>query len=482
VGDGRLDEARQGGSDGTGDGIGGGRGHAVVVGGSIAGLLAAAALARHAGRVTIVERDRYPDRPEPRKGVPQSRHTHLLLESGLLAVERFLPGLEAELVAAGALQVRSPTEVLQNMRGRWFGRGPATSTTLCLTRPLLEHGVRTRVLAHPRITAVQGTDVVGLAGTAQRVTGVRLRERGGERAGSDPTELPTELPTQLPTELAADLVVDASGRTSHTPEWLERLGVARPTEDRVESGIGYATRVYRDGSDGALTDARLVYLVGDTTGAVIVPVEPAGTHMITFVTPRGAALPTEPGAFEALADRQPHPLVRQWIDEAEPVSPVYGYLRTENVRRAYDRTVPDGLLVTGDALCALNPVFGQGMSTAALAAVALDESLAAGSSNRRTQAALLAASGDAWAISTGADKARPGVTGNAAHQSLRDRFTGWYLARVQERCGVDPEVQDTFRQVLALVAPPTRLFRPAVLRSVLFEKGAPADAAPPLRL
>lgn len=477
MGDGRVDEARQGNGEGLGDGIGGGRGHAVVVGGSIAGLLAAVALARHAGRVTIVERDRYPDRPEPRKGVPQSRHTHLLLESGLLAIERFLPGLEVELLAAGALQVRSPTDYLQNMRGRWFGRGPAISTTLCLTRPLLEHGVRTRVLAHPGIRAVQGTDVVGLTGTAERVTGVLLRERGGERAGAEPTELPT-----VPTELAADLVVDASGRSSHTSEWLERLGGIRPAEDRVVSGIGYATRVYRDGSDGALTDARLVYLVGETMGAVIVPVEPAGTHMITFATPRGEALPTAPGAFEALADRQPHPLVRQWIDEAEPVSPVYGYLRTENVRRAYDRTVPEGLLVTGDALCALNPVFGQGMSTAALAAVALDESLAAGTSNRRTQAALLAASGHAWAISTGADKARPGVTGNAANQSLRDRFTGWYLARVQERCGVNPEVQDTFRQVLALVAPPTELFRPAVLRSVLFEKGAPADAAPPLRL
>ncbi|MGI5186567.1 NAD(P)/FAD-dependent oxidoreductase [Promicromonospora sp. CA-289599] len=479
MGDGRLDEVRQDHGDGIGDdGIGDGRGHAVVVGGSLAGLLAAVALARHAGRVTMVERDRYPDRPEPRKGVPQSRHTHLLLESGLLAIERFLPGLEAELVAAGALQVRSPTDYLQHMRGRWFGRGPASSTTLCLTRPLLEHGVRTRVLAHPRITALQGTDVVGLTGTAERVTGVLLRERGGERAGAEPSQLPTTLPTTL----AADLVVDASGRSSHTPEWLERLGVARPAEDRVESGIGYTTRVYRDGTDGALTDARLVYLVGETMGAVIVPVEPAGTHMVTFATPRGEALPTAPGAFEALADRQPHPLVRQWIDEAEPVSPVYGYLRTENVRRAYDRTVPEGLLVTGDALCALNPVFGQGMSTAALAAVALDESVAAGSSNRRTQAALLAASGHAWAISAGADKARPGVTGNAANQSLRDRFTGWYLARVQERCGVNPEVQATFRQVLALMAPPTELFRPAVLRSVLFEKGAPADAAPPLRL
>jgi 2-polyprenyl-6-methoxyphenol hydroxylase-like FAD-dependent oxidoreductase len=455
-------------------GIGHGNGHAVVVGGSIAGLLAAVALAGHAERVTLVERDRYPERPEPRRGVPQSKHTHILLESGLQAMGRFLPGLEDELVAAGAQQVRSPTDYLQNMRDRWFGRGAAASTTLCLTRPLLEHGVRDRVLAHPRITTVLGTDVVGLTGSAERVTGVLLRERGGERGGEgDGAE---------PVELAADLVVDASGRSSRMPEWLGRLGAARPAEDRVESGIGYVTRAYRDGSDGALTDARLVYLVGETIGAVIVPVEPAGTHMITFATPRGEALPTDPEAFEALADRQVHPLVRQWIDKAEPVSPVFGYLRTENVRRAYDRVVPEGLLVTGDALCALNPVFGQGMSTAALDAVALDESLAAGRPNRATQAALLAASAQAWAISTGADKVRPGVTGNAAGRSLGDKVSSWYLGRVQERCGVNPEVQTTFRRVLALLAPPSELFRPAVVRSVLFQKGAPAGVAAPLKL
>lgn len=456
-------------SDGQ-QGIGNGNGHAVVIGGSIAGLLAAVALAGHAERVTLVERDRYPDRPEPRKGVPQSKHTHLLMESGLTAMLRFLPGLEEELVAAGAQQVGSPTDYLQNMRDRWFARGATTSTSLCLTRPLLEHGVRGRVLAHPRITAVQGTDVVGLTGSADRVTGVLLRERGGERADTEPARL------------AADLVVDASGRSSRTPEWLEALGADRPAEDRVESGIGYVSRVYRDGSDGALTDARIVYLVGETTGAVIAPVEPAGTHMITFATPRGEALPTDPEAFEALADRQVHPLVRQWIDKAEPASPVYGFLRTENVRRAYDRVVPEGLLVTGDALCALNPVFGQGMSTAALDAVALDESLAAGLPNRAAQAALLAASDQAWAISTGADKARPGVTGNAAGRTLRDKVSSWYLGRVQERCGVNPEVQTTFRRVLALLAPPAELFRPAVVRSVLFQKGAPAGAEPRLRL
>jgi 2-polyprenyl-6-methoxyphenol hydroxylase-like FAD-dependent oxidoreductase len=368
------------------------------------------------------------------------------------------------------MQVRSPTEYLQNMRGRWLGRWTTSATTVCLTRPLLEHVVRERVLAHPTVTVVQGTDVVGLTGSAQRITGVVLRERGGAS------------PALGPTELAADLVVDASGRSSRMPGWLEELGVGRPAEERVESGIGYVSRVYRDLSVGTLTDARILYLIGETIGAVVAPVEPAGTYMITFATPRGEALPTGSDAFEALADRQPHPVVRQWIDKAEPVSPVFGFLRTENVRRAYDRVVPDGLLVTGDALCALNPVFGQGMSTAALDAVALDESLAAGRSHRGTQVALLAASAQAWAISTGADKARPDVTGNAAARSLGDRVTSWYLGRLQERCGVNREVQTTFRRVLGLMAPTTDLFRPEILRSVLFQRGMPADAEAPLRL
>ena len=452
-------------------GIGNGTGHAVVVGGGMAGLMAAVALAGHAERVTLVERDRYPERPAPRKGVPQGKHTHILLESGLRAMLRFLPGLDDELVAAGALRVRSPTDYLQNMRGRWFARrGPAVSTTLCLTRPLLEHGVRVRTLAHPRVTSVQGTDVVGLTGSAERVTGVLLRERGGEPVDAEPTEL------------VADLVVDASGRSSRTPEWLEHLGAVRPAENRVESGLGYVSRVYRDESAGVLTDAQLVFLVSETTGTVIVPVEPAGTHMVTFAIPRGEPLPTEHEAFEAQAGRQPYPFARQWLDTARPVSPVRGFLRTENVRRAYDQVVPEGLLVTGDALCALNPVFGQGMSTAALDAVALDESLGAGRPNRGTQAALLAASAQAWSISTGADKVRPGVTGNAAGRSLRDKVSGWYLARVQERCGVNPEVQATFRRVMALLAPPEELFRPAVVRSVLFQRAASAGGEPPLRL
>ena len=448
--------------------IGQGRGHAVVIGGSIAGLTAALVLAKHAERVTIVERDRYPEQPVPRKGVPQGKHTHVLLEGGLASMLRLLPGIDEDLLAAGAVGVATPAEFLDHTAGRWSGRWSAEDTSLCLTRPELEHGLRGRVLAHPRITAIEGADVVGLTGAATRVTGVLLRERG---AGHETDEAPAGL--------AADLVVDASGRSSHTPEWLERLGLARPAQERVESGVGYVTRVYRDGSNGELTDARAVLFSGEV---FLAPVDHQGTTMITFVTLPGEKLPTDPKAFEAIADRMPHPLIRQWIDRAEPVSPVFGYLRTENVRHDYAAVVPDGLLVTGDALCALNPVFGQGMTAAALAAEALDKSLAAGRSPRDTQTALRAASAQAWSIATGADKTWPGVTGNAAGRSLVDKLTGWYISRVQERAGVNQAVQTTCRRVFGLSAPFTDLFRPAIVRSVLFQKSTPTDAEAPLWL
>lgn len=448
--------------------IGQGRGHAVVIGGGVAGLIAALVLAKHAARVTIVERDRYPEQPVARKGVPQGKHTHILLGGGLASIVRLLPGIDEDVLAAGAVRIAHPTDYLDHTAGRWKSRGPAGGTSLSLTQPQLEHGLRGRAQAHPRITAVEGTDVVGLSGSATQVTGVQLRERG---AGHGADEAITELP--------ADLVVDASGRSSHAPEWLERLGLPRPAQERVESGIGYVTRVYRDGSNGELTDARVVFFAGE---AILAPVDHQGTTMITFTTLPGEKLPTDPEAFEAIADRMPHPLIRQWIDRAEPASPVHGYARTENVRHDYAAVVPDGLLVTGDALCALNPVYGQGMTTAVLAAEALDESLAAARSPRDTQAALREASAQAWSISAGSDKARPGVTGNAAGLSLGDKLTGWYINRVLQRAGVNPTVQAADRRVFGLSAPFSELFRPSIVWSVLFQKSTRADAEAPLWL
>ncbi|MDN3296098.1 FAD-dependent monooxygenase [Streptomyces ficellus] len=448
--------------------------HAVVIGGSIAGLLAARVLAEHAERVTIVERDRFPGGPEPRAGVPQGRHLHVLIAGGQHALERLLPGVIEELREQGAPKVGMPRDMVQWQGGSWYRRTEATAYLYTGSRPLLEQLIRRRVLADPRIATVEGTEATGLAGDAVRVRGVLVRERG---AGKD----------QEPHTLAADLVVDASGRGSRAPQWLAAIGAEPPAEERLDTGLAYATRVYRSGParDGAdFVGQYIVPNPDQTYGGVVLPVE-GGRYLVTLSGLRGEEPPTDEDAFEKFADRLPHPVLRDWLATAVPESAVHGFRQTANVRRRYDRPGrrPAGFLATGDALCTFNPIYGQGMSVAAISAVALLDALAdrrRTPTTHRVQRALFDASRQAWDISAGADKKMPGAEGDAVRMRAADRPAAWYLRRVQERAPGDPVVGAAFRSALSLAEPLTALFAPPVLRAVLFDPVREAPAEPPL--
>lgn len=448
--------------------------HAVVVGGSIAGLLAAHVLGEHADRVTVVERDRYPEGAGPRAGVPQSRHPHALLEGGQQALDALLPGFTDELRAAGAPRVGMPADMVQWQVGRWFRRVPASVHIFTGSRLQLEELLLRRVLANPAVTLLESTDVVGLLGDASRVRGVLVRERGD---GARKEERPLE----------ADLVVDASGRGTKAPQWLTAIGAEAPHEETIDTGLAYSSRVYRDsgGTLGGHTPG--VYVVpnpAQTYGAVVLPLED-GNHLATFSGLRGDEPPTDDDEYVAYAKRLPHPFVFHWMREAEPQSPVFGFRKTANVRRRYDLPGrrPAGFLATGDALCTFNPIYGQGVSVAAMTAVALRDALADARrtpTTRRVQRALLAASRQAWDISAGSDKNMPGATGNALASRALDRPVSWYLRRVQERTPGDPVVGRAFRSVLSLKAPVSALFAPEVARAVLFGPPAPTPAEPPM--
>jgi 2-polyprenyl-6-methoxyphenol hydroxylase-like FAD-dependent oxidoreductase len=286
-------------------GIAGRRGergrHAVVVGGSLAGLLAAQVLAGYAERVTVVERDRYPEDIEPRPGVPQGRHPHVLLQGGQRAMESLLPGFEAELRAAGAPRVGMPSDMVQWHGGRWFRRFPATTHIYTGSRAQLEALVRRRVLANPAIRVVEGSEVVGLLGDASRARGVLLRDRSGDaRADRRPLE--------------ADLVVDASGAGTRAAQWLRAIGAEAPHEETIDTGLAYASRVYR-GRKGVLDGETLAHYVYPDPDQVhaggALPLED-GTHLVIVSGLRGDEPPTRDDEFVRYLKRLSHPLLDRW--------------------------------------------------------------------------------------------------------------------------------------------------------------------------
>ncbi|MEV5748684.1 hypothetical protein AB0L00_12785 [Actinoallomurus sp. NPDC052308] len=429
------------------------REHAIVVGGSMAGLLAARVLTAHFERVTLVERDPFPTEPVFRPGVPQSPHLHVLWTRGREIVEALLPGLEDTLRAAGAEEVRVPADVLWLTSAGWRERFDVTRL-LTFSRPLLDWAVRNRLTAPPDgarkpIDILDGHRVTGLVPRGRDVAGVVLGAEG---------------------ELHADLVVDATGRGSRAPEWLARLGHPAPPETRVDPLLGYASRCYAI-PPGFEPGWKALYIQADPpatrrTGGLF-PQE--GGRWICSLSGAGRDYgPAEETAFLEFAKGLRSPVLYEAIRDAEPLTPIVAFRRTANHRRHYDRlpSWPRGFVVTGDAACAFNPIYGQGMSVAAVAALALDRCLrdARPGFERRFQRGAARSAAGAWLVATGEDlRYRETV---AAPVRLRTRVINAYVDEVVATANVDPLVCERLVHVLALMAAPTSLFAPAVLARV----------------
>jgi 2-polyprenyl-6-methoxyphenol hydroxylase-like FAD-dependent oxidoreductase len=436
--------------------------HAVVIGASIAGLLHAQVLSRHFARVTLIERDALPDGPEHRPGVPQSRHVHVMLKRGHDLLERFFPGLADEELAAGAPRIDWAREQYWYFAGGYrprFQYHPIPA----LSRVCLEWLVRKRVLAARNIELRQQTEVSGWLHTPERdrVTGVRLSSREGGGVA----------------DLRADLVVDASGRSSRAPAWLEALGFGRVEQTRVDSFLGYASRWYR-------IPARFD---GDFKVLTVQAQAPQGTRMGTlwqleggrwFVTLAGVARdypPHDDAGFLEFARTLPAPTIYDAISRAEPLGPAASYRRTENVWNHYQRlrSWPDGLLVVGDAFCAFNPIYGQGMTVAAVSADALDAlapSAAQQGFARRAQRRIGSLLGLPWTMATTEDYRYPTTEGPKPSPALR--LLHRYFDRVMLQGTVDPVVHRAFMDVQHLQRPPASLFSPAMLARVLLRPRA----------
>ncbi|HKE74058.1 MAG TPA: FAD-dependent monooxygenase [Acidimicrobiales bacterium] len=444
--------------------------HAVVIGAGVAGLAAAQALSEHVDWVTVIERDDLPERPGSRAGVPQARHVHAFQAGGVAALERLLPGVGADLRAAGATPVRIPEDVLWLSPAGWIPNAPARPGHLVLSasRDLLEWTVRRRVLESPQIVVRSGLEVCGLVVRDGRARGVEVRARRAGTAGPVVT-------------IDADLIVDAGGRRSPAPAWLRAAGAAAPTETAIDARVGYASRLLRrtpgdtPGWAAALSQARPPDF---PRGGVLFPVE-RNAWLLTLTCAGEDSPPTDDDGFLAFAHSLRGPDIGALAARAEPLGPVVAFHRTGNVRRHYERlSAPlDGFLAVGDALCAVNPVYAQGMSMALLEAEALGRALGGHLARRRdltglsggAQRAVARVADGAWAVATAWDLRYPDVAGDARGRPARarDRALARYQARVGRWATADPEVAAALYEVISLLAPPASLLRPAVARRAL---------------
>jgi 2-polyprenyl-6-methoxyphenol hydroxylase-like FAD-dependent oxidoreductase len=430
-------------------------------------MLAARILSNYFDRVTLLERDRFSETPAARKGLPQGRHVHALLERGRGILERFLPGLTAELVRAGAELPDYTRDLAWMGPDGWYVRFPGDLRLLACSRDLIDWGVRARVAALPNVRIRQGADVAGLIrglGGAP-VAGVRLRSRTAEEVDLGGTVLP------------ADLVVVADGRHSRLPEWLSELGYDRPEETVVNSFQGYASRLYRPPA-GFACDWKALYVQqappGDPRGGLVAPVE-GRRWLVSLLGGDGDYPPTDEDGFLAFARSLRSPALWEAIAGAEPLGPIAGQRATENRLRHFDRLrqFPEGVVAVGDAVAALNPVYGLGMTTAALGAEVLEHCLRESSHHgpgweRIFQRRLARATGFAWRLTSGADYRFRTTKGPP--QGWVARLTGGYLAAVMRSATRQPWVRQRLAEVLHQLRPPSALFGPGVLARLAWDR------------
>jgi 2-polyprenyl-6-methoxyphenol hydroxylase-like FAD-dependent oxidoreductase len=445
--------------------------HAVVIGGSMGGLLAARVLADHYERVTVLERDRLPDGPDARKGTPQARHIHVLLTAGRRVLERLFPTLIPDLIAAGAEDYDAAADMEWLSPAGLAVRFRSDLRLLGATRDLIEWGVRTRIAADARIAVRTGVDVAGLRldPAGARVVGLNLEDRTG--------------PEKAAEALDADLVVDSGGRGSRTPQWLEAFGFPRPPETVVNGFLGYSSRLVRPAADRKV-DWKTFYIQcappRRCRGGVIATVE-GGRWIVTLVGGGKDYPPTDEEGFRAFARSLPDPRFAEAYEASEPLTPIVGTKSTENRVRHYERLTqrPEGLLVIGDAACSFNPVYGQGMSAAAVGADVLDRCLTKFPPGHtdglaaRFQKRLARANTRPWLLATGEDYRYAEVEGPA-----RGRLAGLthrYLDRVIALAARSPRVRRRFMEVVHLIRSPASLFAPGLLaRAALTRVRAPS--------
>ncbi len=426
---------------------------AVVIGASMAGLCAARVLADRFARVVVVDRDTLGDDPTPRRLVPQGRHPHLLLTAGTRLLNEWFPGLTAELCAAGAVELDLSRDFLWHQAGGTQRRPASSLVGPSMSRPLLEWAVRRRVSSLPNVDIQGGVNVRGLTldDHAGRVSAVQIGE--GE-------------------EIAADLVVDATGRQARTIDWLATLGYPAPVTTVVEVDTRYVSRVFQR-IDSPARDWKAAAVIGDPDTkrlAMLLPME-GDRWILSIAGLNGEIPPTDDDEVLAYARQFESPVIADLIADGKAIGEPVTHRFPANQRRHVERLrrYPLGWILLGDAVCSFDPIYGQGMTSAAQQAAALGHALDRhGTINHAFAKEYFRAAARIvnvpWSIAVGADFAYPGTKGK---KPFGTDVLNRYMDRVVQAGQRDDHVVIRFNEVVALVRSPQSLLAPSFVLRVL---------------
>jgi 2-polyprenyl-6-methoxyphenol hydroxylase-like FAD-dependent oxidoreductase len=429
-------------------------GRAVVLGGGMAGLLAAHMARSRFDEVVVVERDQMPPSPDmPRRGTPQARHAHALLAHGQHILEDLFPGFTEDCRARGAPVGDVLMECRMYFGGHRLRPTPSELTVISASRTFLERRVRERVSAAGAIAWQSESDATGLVVDGDRVIGVRLVRRS-DGSGEE--------------TLDADLVVDATGRTSRAPAWLEAAGFGVPVDITLQIDVAYATRRYR--MDRSALDGDIAIVTAATPShprVGVLAVLEDGVGMLTLGGVLGDKPPRDPVGFTEFASRLAFPDIASVIEEAMPIDDPVPFRFPASRWRRFDRLdrMPAGFVAIGDSVVSLNPIYGQGMTVAAQQSMTLREHLAASDDvdPLRLHRAITRVIRPAWDMAAGADLSLPGMP---QRPNPGQRIVSAYVKRMQKSACTDPALSRIFGGVSGLVAHPASIFKPSVMARI----------------
>lgn len=442
--------------------------HAVVIGGSIGGLMAARVLSDYFEQVTVLERASFPDKPEPRKTVPQGNHIHVLLGKGRDIVESNFPGLIQEMEEGGANMIDSSQDFCWFFQGAWRPRNETGIPMLLTLRPHVDWHIRRRLLKDcSNVTIKTNCLVTNLLASddRSRITGVSYKiDDGNEQT------------------MSAELVVDVSGRNSKAPDWLAQYGYERPKEKEIGISLSYTSRVYQRPADFK-EDWKFLVLYPcfpNSWRAGFISTIQGNRWIVTLNGYFGEHAPLDDEGFLEFARTLPKQDIYDRIRDLKPESETMLY-RIPRIRRRYYEKLsrfPDGLVVMGDANCVFNPIFGQGMTAVCLYADALRKAFqeweGIGHNHSRGfalqgfsmayQKSLPSALNLPWFLTNMIDLSYPQTKGQ---RPFGMRIISWFLSRTLEAISRNPRLNYTFLEVLHLQAGLGALLKPNFVLPVL---------------